>query len=199
MKFIFGDPPLDPRQAPDAGWRELPSIGAKRIQSAGLLVSCVGMVLVGLLLRGAVSPGSLWTAILILILTVPVHELIHAVTTPGLGFTDRTVIGIQGGKGLLLPYMYYDGSQPAWRMLLTGIAPVLLLSGLPLLVLQVVSVPEAARADLGFLAFFNAAISGGDLVNFLWISTRVPLHGVVKGNGWKLLYLDQNIQGIRQS
>lgn len=44
------------------------------------------------------------------------------------------------------------------------------------------------RADLAFLAFFNVAISGGDMVNIFWIVTHLPLHATVQNNGWELLW-----------
>jgi hypothetical protein len=97
---------------------------------------------------------------------------------------------LQRGKGLMLPYMYFDGSQPVWHMLLTGLAPVMLLTVLPVIFILFAPLNAATRANLGFLAFFNMATSGGDLVNFGWIITHLPLHATVKGNGWGLLWKD---------
>jgi hypothetical protein len=45
------------------------------------------------------------------VIALPLHELVHAVTTPTLGLPDSTIIGFQRDKGLILPYMYYDESQ----------------------------------------------------------------------------------------
>jgi hypothetical protein len=191
MRFHFGNAPEG--QAPALlaeGWREIPALGARHAQNYGLLTAIAGMLLVGILLGGAFRPSHIWTAILVLLFTVPVHELIHALTTPAWGLSDRTVIGFQRGKGLLLPYMYYDGSQPSWRMLLTGLSPILLLTGLPVILILCAPFNKSLRADLGFLAFFNVAVSGGDLVTFFWISAHLPLRATVKGNGWGLLWKD---------
>ena len=189
MKFIMGSPPAtDMPSSMHEGWRQMPVLGAKGIQNYGLIAGLLGMLLVGILLRGAISPSSLWTTILLVLITLPLHELVHAVTTPAWGLTDRTVIGFQGGKGLLLPFMYYDGSQTLWRMLLTGLAPVMLLTVLPVILILFAPLNAAARADLGFLALFNVSTSGGDLVNFWWIATHLPIHATVKGNGWGLFW-----------
>lgn len=189
MRFIFGNPPGAQMLSTMAeGWRQIPTIGAKGVQNYGLIAGCVGMLLIGVLLRGAFRPSSVWTAILILVITLPLHELVHAVTTPALGLSDRTVIGFQRGNGLMLPYMYYDGSQPLWRMLLTGLAPVIILTMLPVILILFTPLKATTRADLGFMAFFNVATSGGDLVIFFWIITHLPLHATVKGNGWGLLW-----------
>lgn len=189
MRFIFGNAPVEQVPSPVAeGWRQIPALGAKYIQRYGLIVSCIGMLLVGVLLAGSIKPSSTWTAILILVITLPLHELVHAVTTPTWGLSDRTVIGLQRSKGLIMPYMYYDGSQPLWHMLLSGLAPLMLLTVLPVILILFAPLKAAPRADLSFLAFFNVAISGGDLVNFLWIGTHLPLHATVKGVGWGLLW-----------
>lgn len=92
--------------------------------------------------------------------------------------------------------MYFYGSQPLWHMLLTGIAPLMALTILPVTLILIAPLSAAQRADLGFLAFFNIGISGGDLVNFLWLSTRLPLHAIVMGNGWGMVWKDSKPEDI---
>lgn len=192
MRFKIGDPPVEQRLTPKVkGWQEMSALGAKAVQTYGLIVSCVGMLFVGVVLRWAIHPSSIWATILILVTILPLHELVHALTTPAWGLSDRTVIGFHRGKGLMLPYMYFDGVQPLWRMLLTGLTPVLLLTVLPVMIIHFAPLRAAVRADLGFLAFFNVGISGGDLVMFYWLITHLPLQATVKGNGWDLLWRDQ--------
>ena len=188
MRLIFGDPPAAPGPPAGAGWRRMPALGPKRIQNYGLLVSLGGMLLVGALLRGAIRPSSLWTTIGLLLIVLPLHELIHALATPGWGSSRHTILGVQRGKGLLLPYMTYTDSQPVGHMLLTGLAPLLLLSVLPVILILLAPLGPALRADLGFLAFFNMAISGGDLVNFFLIFQQIPRGARVQGVGWALYW-----------
>lgn len=189
MKIVFGTPPvvIDPELAQD-GWRSFHGLGAKAIQTYGLAVGCAGMLFLSTLFRGKISPHGPLMELLILILTLPLHELIHAFATPAWGFSDRTIIGLQSGKNLMLPYMYFDGTQPVWRFLLTGLAPMMVLTVIPVVFILFVPLDSALRADLSFLAFFNVATSGGDLVNFFCVITRLPLGATVKGNGWGLLW-----------
>jgi hypothetical protein len=85
MRFVFGSPPVAQISSSVVeGWQKIPVLGAKRIQNYGLMVSIVGMLLVAVLLRGAITPSSIWTGILILVVTLPLHELVHALTTPAL-------------------------------------------------------------------------------------------------------------------
>ncbi len=189
MRFHRGNLPNEHRACPEnEGWQELPPIRVKRLQNYGLLVGCGGMLLVSVVLRGAITPSTIWGTLAVLLLAVPLHELTHALSTPGLGLTDRTVIGWQRDKGLLLPYMYYDGIQPLWRFLFTGVTPTLLLTVLPLIFILFAPLDRALRADLGFLAVFNIAIAGGDLVNFVWVLSCVPLRAIVQLNGWSLMW-----------
>lgn len=192
MRLIIGNPPVKQQLTPQVeGWQETSALGAKAVQAYGLLVSCVGMLLVGALLSWSIHPSSIWTTVLILVTILPLHELVHALTTPAWGLSDRTVLGFQRGKGLMLPYMYFDGIQPLWRMLLTGLAPVVILTGLPVIFIHFAPLSAMIRADLGFLAFFNVGISGGDWVVFGWLITHLPLRATVKGNGWGLLWREQ--------
>lgn len=189
MRFRFENVPEGQTDLLDTkGWQEVPALDLLMIQNYGLIAAFGGMLLVGILLRGIFRPTGTLAAVLILVFTIPLHELVHALSTPAWGLSDRTVIGIQRDKGLLLPYMYYDGEQPLRRMLLTGLAPVLVLTVLPLVFLSILPVSGPLRANLGFLAFFNVAVSGGDLVNFLWISTHLPAKVTVRHNGWGLLW-----------
>ncbi len=189
MRIHFGNAPqLETVGQSGEGWRQAPALSARRVQRYGLIVACGSMLLVAALLRGSITPSSIWAALLILVFATPLHEFVHALATPSWGLTDHTVIGFQRGSGLFLPYMYYDGSLPLWRMLLIGLAPIVLLTGLPLSLLLLTPPSGALRADLGYLAFYNAAISGGDLVNFAWILSRVPLRATVQQNGWGLLW-----------
>lgn len=172
----------------DAGWQESPTPGEMQIQGYGLAVSCVGMLLVGAILQGQFVPKGLLTAALILIFTTPVHELLHAFSTPGWGISAKTILGLRQYRGLWTPYVSFDGEQPLWRFLLTWLAPTLLLTFLPLMVVTLIPLETSYRAALGFLAFFNIALSGGNLVLALWFSKSLPLQASVQQVGWRLYW-----------
>ncbi len=191
MRFYFGNVLEGLAPAPaEEGWQPALAFSAKRVQNYGILAGCIDMLIVGLLLHGEIRSSSIWTTLLIVVFATPLHELVHALTTPGWGSSEQTVIGLQRSQGLLLPYMFYDGSQPLMRMLITGLAPLLILTVLPVLILLFTPLRSQLRADLAFLAFFNVAISGGDLVNIFWIVTlsHLPLNATVQYDGWGLLW-----------
>ncbi|MBI4927520.1 MAG: DUF3267 domain-containing protein [Anaerolineae bacterium] len=188
MKLHWGNLPDNEMMEIPAGWQQLPTLGARKVQNYGLLASCAGILVVALLLKGDFRPTNLLAALFVLVMTVPVHELIHALSTPRFGMTDQTVFGLQFGKGLLMPYVYYNAPLPLWRLLLVGIMPTILLTIVPLTLLLTGSVNGDLRTTLGFLAFFNIGVSGGDLANFLWFATRLPLHSTVQRNGWGLVW-----------
>jgi hypothetical protein len=193
MRFNFGtDPVLQTLPPRVDGWREAPAPSEKQVQNYGLLVSCLGILLVGALLHGEYVPRDVVPTLLILALTVPAHEFMHAISTPGWGLSNNTVIGVQTRQGLFLPYVFYDGEQPLWRFLLNGMAPTLLLTVLPILAIAFFPLSNTWRAGLGFLSFFNVGISGGDLVLFFWLSMRLPWRSSVRQKGWKL-YLKTEI------
>jgi hypothetical protein len=172
----------------DSGWQEAQTPGEMQIQSYGLAASCAGMLLVGAILQGEFVPKGLLAAVLILAFTTPVHELLHAFSTPGWGLSTKTVFGLRQYRGLWTPYVSFDGEQPLWRFLLTGLTPTILLTLLPLMVPAFFPLADPYRAGLGFLAFFNIAISGGDLVLALWFSKTLPLHARVRQENWKLYW-----------
>lgn len=195
MRLYLGTIPVD--QQPllhGEGWQLCSALDPTRVQNYGLLAGVAGVLLVDVLLRGAITPSSLWSALLIVVLTVPVHELIHALATPGWGLTDRTAIGLQRDKGLLLPYAYYDGIMPLWRFLFTGLAPLMLLTILPLILILSVPLDNLLRTSLAFLAIFNMAISGGDLVTLIWVSIRLPMRSLVWQHGWSLVWKKDEIR-----
>ncbi len=78
MRFTFYDDnnlQTHPREM--KGWQESPAPGKKRVQYYGLVVSCLGMLLVSSLLNGEIVPRVFLPTLLILLLTMPMHELIH--------------------------------------------------------------------------------------------------------------------------
>ncbi len=185
MRFTRGDVPTEcTTTSAISGWRQVAGLNANDAQKYGFVVGCIGIVCVAVLLRGMPTGSSAFSVLTILVCAVPLHELVHAFATPGWGLTDHTVIAIQRGRFLILPYSHFDGSLPMWRMVLCGLAPALLLTGFPLAVIMVANPGGALRADLGFLASFNIAISGGDLASTFWTSLRVPMRAIVQRKGW---------------
>lgn len=173
------------------GWKEIPSPGEKKFQSYGFVVSCLGMLMVSMILDGTFVPHGFWPTLLPLVLTIPVHELMHALSTPGWGLSSKTIVGIQKSKALFMPYVYYDGEQTLWQFLLTGLAPTIFLTVLPIVAMKFALLEAPYRDVLGFISFFNMGISGGDLVVVMWLATQMDRHSPVRQHGWKLYWKAQ--------
>jgi hypothetical protein len=188
MRFNFGDNNLQTFQPAIEGWQEAASLGKKQVQNYGLVASCLGALLVGVLLHGEFVPRGFLLTLLILVFTVPVHELVHALFTPNWGLSSKTIFGVQNGKGLFMPYVYYDDEQPLWHFLLTGLAPTIVLTVLPIMVILITPLSHITRAGLGFLSLYNAGIAGGDWVLLVWFSTRLDLRSYVRQKEWKLYW-----------
>lgn len=176
----------------DTSWQAAPTLGEMRIQSLGLAVSCVGMLLVGVIVQGQFIPKGLLVTLSILLLTVPVHELLHALSTPEWGLSPKTIFGFRQYRGLWTPYVSFEGDQPFWRFLLTGLAPTIFLTCLPLILVVSFPLADPYRAWLGFLAFFNIAISGGDLVLVFWFLKSLPWRTEIRQMDWKLYWKATN-------
>ena len=178
----------------DSGWQEAPTPSEMKTQIYSLALSCAGMLLVGVVLHGEIVPRNSLASVLILALTLPVHELLHAFSTPGWGLSAKTVFGLRQNHGLWTPYVSFDGKQPLWRFLVTGLVPTVLLNLLPLTAVVIFPMPEPTRTGLGFLAFFNIALSGGDLFLVFWFSKSLPIRVSVRQGGWKLFWKIENSQ-----
>jgi hypothetical protein len=187
MRFTFKNATaLQPFPSVLEGWKEIPLLGEKKIQSYGFVVSCIGMLIVSMILDGTFVPHGFWSTLLPLVGTIPIHELIHAVSTPGWGLSSKTIVGIQKSKALFMPYVYYDGEQSLWQFLLTGLAPTIFLTVLPISAIKFMSLDAPYQDVLGFLSFFNMGISGGDLVIVMWLATQLDRRSSVRQHGWKL-------------
>jgi hypothetical protein len=191
MKVQLGDgkrrPPATP---PPAGWQRLSSPSSRR---AYLVAGAIGLATpflvvvwltgISLILPAAPRPGtaSPWVAMMAaLLLFVPLHELAHALCQPGQGLSDRTVLVVWPRK--LRVAVYYDGCQSRRRWLLMRLAPLLLFTGGPLLLLTLlrpVAIPFAIEVFLQVLMLVNGIGSGGDLVAAGWVWRAVPAGGAI--------------------
>jgi hypothetical protein len=143
----------------DAIWQEASTPGEIQVQVLGLAVSFMGMLFVAVILQGQFVPQGLLFTLSILFLTAPAHELLHAISTPGWGFSPNTIFGIRQYRGVWTPYVSFDGEQPLWRFLLTGLTPTILLTLLPLLVVMFLPSATPYHAELVHLGINNYAES----------------------------------------
>jgi len=128
--------------------------------------------------------------IVILILLFPAHELIHALSCPGLGLSSNTIFGIWLSGGFL--YIHHEGPMQRNRLLLVLLTPYLALSVLPLLLmalLKYVAWTPETMICLGWLSLLGSISAGGDFASTWSLLSQVPKTAVVRNKGqrsyWK--------------
>jgi len=184
MRFIHGPVPEDPQFQPiEEGWSAIREPNPVTMQIFALPV----MVAAGVLTWAAIRYGTVVDARAFLtwflpafVVMIPIHELIHAFANPSFGMTTRTYVGVWPSK--MLFYAHYEGELPRGRFLFVLIAPTLVLTVLPLLLLA------AFRLDVPFLAamaFANALGAAGDLLGIGILLSQIPRGALVRNKGWR--------------
>lgn len=218
MRFHWGEFPDDHRFNPNAeGWIALPETKLSTVHLLALPVS-VGLLLLWLPLALVAFPVELlipqvsqisttifriqpplyealtWPLlailITILILFIPTHEFIHALSCPGWGLSANTIFGIWLPRGFF--YIHHDGPMPRNRFLWVLTAPYLALSLLPLALmtlLKLVGWTPEVMISLGWLSLLGSIFAGGDFVSAWSLLSQIPNTAVVRNQGqrsyWK--------------
>lgn len=190
MRLHFGDVPAAAEANTEiAGWHRIRSPGARLgyllAGLAGLvfpLLLILGLSIFSLLVQPVESAavpadaGTPWTAVVLaLLLFIPLHELAHALWHPGQGSSPRTVLVLWPTK--LRFGVYYEGCMTRGRWLAMRLAPLLLLSVLPAVLLALsnwLPVAYALQVFFEVLLLVNGIGSGGDIVAAIWVLRQVP-------------------------
>lgn len=176
--------PEDPQFHPlEEGWSAIREPDPVRMQIYALPV----MLAAGALAWAAITYGTVvqWRAVMnwfavAFILMIPIHELIHAFASPGLGMTARTYVGVWPSK--LLFYAHYEGELSRERFLLVLAAPTLALTVVPLLLATTL---RLGAPFLVAMAFANAVGAAGDLLGIGVILYQIPRGSLVRNKGWR--------------
>jgi hypothetical protein len=123
-----------------------------------------------------VDTSTPWGAVLMaLLLFIPLHELLHAVWHPYLGFSPQTVLVIWPRK--LQFGVYYEGCMTRRRWLFMRITPLMVLTVIPVGLLTLFQYYPASltlEIFLQVLMLVNGIGSGGDVVAVIWVLFQVP-------------------------
>jgi hypothetical protein len=134
----------------------------------------------------SISQSSIWPFLTILILFIPIHELIHAFCFPDRGLSARTYIGLWPSMGFF--YAYYEGPMRRNRFLLVLIAPYIVLTLMPLVLIAGLRflgwLPEI-MLDLAWLSLVNSLGAAGDMIGAWLIFTRITPAAYVRNKGWR--------------
>lgn len=205
MRFVCGPIPPSRVLDPEAeGWSPLRQWSGRRLTVVALLLGLPLMIAAAILVhdmkvemrelfRGRPLVGAAYLSALIVM--VPVHELIHALAY-GRGIRSQHVVfGIWPSRGLC--YAILDSPMPKGRVLGMVVAPLLVLTAVPLLCLPYLT--GAAWIPVLTFALLHAAICGGDLITFWHLVSQVPSKALVHNSGWQTYWTASARDGAGQS
>ena len=109
------------------------------------------------------------------------HELIHLVFVPNFYRSDKTFIGIKPWGG----FVFTTKKIGKGRFLLITVAPFVVFSILPAIIL---GLADLLNGFLLFLIFLNAFSSSVDILNTVLIAIQVPKGSNLVGNGFETCY-----------
>ena len=121
------------------------------------------------------SANSWVISLIVLALFIPLHELVHLLGQPEWGTSSRSVVVLWPAK--LRFGVYYEGCMSRRRWLGMRLAPLVVLSLLPMCVLALLQL-QARIVELELcliiLMVVNALGSGGDVIAALVVISQVP-------------------------
>ena len=117
-----------------------------------------------------------WWAIVILI---PIHEFVHAISTPSWGMTNKTVVGFWLRK--IMPYAFYTAAWNRSRVIWFLVMPFLILTVLPATGMCFWKLDSPV---LYHFILVHAGLSGGNILQVPIFLFQVPRHAVVRNKGW---------------
>lgn len=193
MRFHLGPVPEDPEFDPEVdGWIRLreprPGVLLRVAIPLGMLMAASLLFVWSLIvpfggLSGSFSltitlPGLL-VATGALIGFVLVHEALHAVPAMLVGSLDGIVVGFWPRH--LAPYVAYTGALSREAQLVSGVMPLVLLTGLPLAL--GIAIPAAVWWMVG-LSVVNVLGSAADLIMLGLIAHQVPRGATIRNQGF---------------
>lgn len=190
MRFRIGEMPTDSNFNPeDTKWNKVKL--ASSFPSFFLYSSICAFIIFSLFsffwLLADMDPMSpSWFTLLLIPLLILVHEIIHAVSYPDFGLSEKTIIGFWPNK--MLAYAYYTAPLSRNRLIWVGIAPFLFLSLFPLLLFIALGGAsfwgKTISTFLFQLSMLNAIFSSGDILGIVIVLLEIPPSGIIRFNGW---------------
>jgi hypothetical protein len=201
MRFRYGPIPEDEVFHPEAqGW--------SGIREPGPLILNILAIPAGILLMGATifaislaweggpqaiiqgvleqsGPDPFLVSLIVLVISIPVHELVHLFIHPQFGRSNKSIVGLWLSRGMF--YAHYEGAVSRNRFLSILAAPYLVLAWPPVIILALIgiSVPIAYVEILVLVALVNSVLPVGDVLGFFLMVSQVPSSACVKNKGWK--------------
>ncbi len=191
MKFIFGARPAAPDSQVEADRTLVREPSPRQTMVQALPIAMVAYALVGWfwMWRLGLSRGELLFGLppvglgLLIAGMVIVHEMLHATLFPGFPQSPRIVVGIWWSR--LSPYAHYGGPISRQRYLASAVAPLLVVSLLPM----ALSVGSGVHSHWGAtVSLWNAMSSSVDILAVRVLLLQVPAGALLQNQGWKTFW-----------
>ena len=201
MRFRYGQIPENDEFQPEThGWSGIREPNPLILNILALPVSIILIVVtifaISLIWEGGFQaiiqetlkqsgPNPFLVFLVVLVISIPIHELIHLLIHPKFGRSDKSILGFWLSRGMF--YAHYEGAVSRNRFLSILAAPYLVLAWLPVLILAVIdtSIPIVYVEILVMMALTNSVLPAGDATGFLLLTIQVPSSACVKNKGWK--------------
>lgn len=120
------------------------------------------------------SAGTVFWLLFSIVLTILIHELIHAAAHPKIDPNGISIIGFWPAKVVF--YAAYLGPVPRNRFLLTLLLPLMVISIFPLIVAALFQIESQWGA---FISIVNTALAAGDIFGVMLVSWQVPRTAII--------------------
>jgi putative zincin peptidase len=185
MRLHIGEIPDSPDFVPDDSWTCMPEPRPWVMQALALpvglaLTLALAVLWFTLTPLGHAPAPSVGECFGALLAVVPVHESLHLVMHPR---TGDSIIGFWPSR--LLFYTHYHSQLPCRRYLAVLIAPVVVISLVPL---AVCALTATASAFLAIGSAINVWFASGDLFAVGLLLAQVPTNAKLRNKGWRLYW-----------
>lgn len=185
MRFHLGLPPKDDAiLKEDDAWCPIDESGHMRFQIRGILVAFFVTTAIALVLLGRdpkyVTNVSWPIVMLFILLAMPIHEFLHAISFKG-GVLSKGVIFGFYPKAVAF-YAHYSGVITWNRYIFISLFPFLILTVIPLAIMIVFNLKLNYIVEI---IFANGLASAGDVLTTLTIIKQVPKRSILVNSGIK--------------
>jgi hypothetical protein len=131
------------------------------------------------------GPNPFLIFLIVLVFSIPIHELVHLFTHPQFGRSNKSIFGLWLSRGMF--YAHYEGVFSRNRFLSILAAPYLVLAWTPVIILALFSTsfPIVYVEILVMVALVNSVFPAGDILGFFLLVSQVPASARVKNKGWR--------------
>jgi hypothetical protein len=199
MKFIYGKIPDNQSFHPEAeGWLCIKEPDPIHLQLMAIPVMVAAIIIWGIIIIiwSLFNSVDIMESLLIiklfpslefiifLFISVPLHELMHALFHPGWGLSSETNLGLWLEKGLF--FAHYDGIVTRNRFLLILLSPLIVMGIFPIIFMFFY--PSLFNV-LGIISLWGCLLACGDLVGVGIVVSQIPKSAIVRNKGWQTFWM----------